>query len=166
MHTMGRRTRKRARLNTGPQERSPRSDQKAQRTDVIANDDEPRRPLWPFLAAFAIFAALMAYIFLIGGRGDSGPTNAQKIRTLTEQYVAAHNDGDSARLQQLSCPGLADKDAPLTGEPKGISIVRMRSESPEPGIAKADVRLRHEGKDKDTEWWYKPEGNNWLVCHK
>lgn len=152
---MGRRTRKRARLNPPPE-----------RTDVIANDDEPRRPLWPFLGAFTIVALVLGYIFLTGGRGDAGPTNAQKIRTLTEQYVAAHNAGDTTRLKQLSCPGLADKDAPLTGEPTGISIVRMRSESPEPGVAKADVRLGYQGKDKDTEWWYKPDGAGWLVCHK
>ena len=124
---MGRRTRNRARLNPDP-ERSLRSDKKAQPALPPGPQiDEPSRPLWPFLTAFALVAAVLAYIFLTADRGDPGPTNAQKIRTLTEQYVAAYNAGDQARMKQLSCAGLTDAESPLHGEPTGIAIARMRS---------------------------------------
>lgn len=154
---MGRRTRNRD-LNNEPS----RPAQKAVPAQPV--EEEESRPLWPFLAALGLVVVILAYIFLTADRGVPGPTNAQKVRTLTEQYVEAYNAGDQGRLAALSCAGLAAEQSPLEGEPKGVAIKRMHSESPEPEVATAEVTLTIDGKEKVTEWWYRADGEGWLVC--
>ncbi len=150
---MGRRTRNRARQNEQPQTAPP-----------VVPEEQEKRPLWPFFGALGLVAVVLAYIFLTAERGTPGPTPAQKIRTLTEQYVEAYNAGDTSRLAALSCAGLETDESPMDGEPKGVEIKRMHSESPEPRVAEAEVTLTIDGKEKITKWWYAEDGDNWLVC--